>query len=153
KALVVVLQGDDLVTLKKYASDLKREMSAVPGIVDVEAGGEQDLPEYRLMMNRERAAATGAGVGPVANTVAALVGGQAVTTYEDEEGESVNVRVRLPQTLRGNVGQVSNLKITVPSAMGTTLVPLADLVTFTRSTSAAEISRRDLSRQVTVDAN
>ena len=33
------------------------------------------------------------------------------------------------------------------------LVPMADLVNFSRSTSAAEISRRDLTRQVTVDAN
>jgi HAE1 family hydrophobic/amphiphilic exporter-1 len=32
-------------------------------------------------------------------------------------------------------------------------MPLADLVTFTRSTSPAEIARRDLTRQVTVDAN
>jgi HAE1 family hydrophobic/amphiphilic exporter-1 len=153
KALVVVLQGDDLVTLKRYAGDLKRELTNVQGIVDVEAVGEQDLPEYRLTLDRERAAATGVGSGPVANTVAALVGGQAVTTYEDEEGEAVNVRIRLPQGLRGTVNQVSDLKITVPSTTGTALVPLADLVTFTRSTSPAEISRRDLSRQVTVDAN
>jgi HAE1 family hydrophobic/amphiphilic exporter-1 len=76
-----------------------------------------------------------------------------VTTFEDEEGEAVNVRVRLPQALRGTVNQVSDLKVTVPSPQGATLVPLVDLVRFTRSTSPAEINRRDLSRQVTVDAN
>ena len=64
------------------------------------------LPEYRLVVDRERAAASGLGSGAVASTVAALVGGQAVTTYEDEEGEAVNVRVRLPQALRGDVSQV-----------------------------------------------
>ena len=153
KALVVILQGDDIVTLKKYAADLKRELFTVRGIVDVETVGEYDTPEYRLVVDRERAAATGFGSGAVANTVAALVGGQAVTTFEDEEGEAVNVRVRLPQSLRGTVNQVSDLKVTVPSPQGATLVPLVDLVRFTRSTSPAEINRRDLSRQVTVDAN
>ena len=153
KALVIVLQGDEVSTLKKYAADLKRELYTVPGIVDIEAAGEQDTPEYRLVMDRERAAASGLGSGAVANAVSALVGGQAVTTYEDDEGEAVNVRVRLPESLRGTVGQVSDLKITAPTSQGLALVPLADLVTFTRATSPAEVSRRDLARQVTVDAN
>jgi len=153
KALVVVLQGEEVSTLKKYAANLKRELSTVRGIVDVEAAGEQDTPEYRLVVDRERAAASGLGSAAVASTVAALVGGQAVTTYEDDEGEAVNVRVRLPQALRGTVNQVSDLKITVPTPQGPALVPLADLVTFARATSPAEVSRRDLARQVTVDAN
>jgi hydrophobic/amphiphilic exporter-1 (mainly G- bacteria), HAE1 family len=153
KPLAVAVQGDDIATLKQYAARLKEEMYKIPGIVDIEATMEQDLPEYRLVVDRQRAAASGLGSGAVANTVAMLVGGQAVTTYEDEEGEAVNVRVRLPQALRGDVTQVDNLKVTVPGPTGTALVPLADLVTFTRATSPAEINRRDLTRQVTVDAN
>ena len=153
KPLAVLVQGDDIATLKKYAAQLKQEMYKVPGIVDIEATMEQDLPEYRLVVNRERAAASGLGSGAVANTVAMLIGGQAVSTYEDAEGEAVNVRVRLPQTLRADVNQIKDLKITVPGPLGASLVPLADLVTFTRSTSPAEINRRDLTRQVTVDAN
>ena len=51
------------------------------------------------------------------------------------------------------MGQVSNLNITAAGARGASLVPLVDLVSFTRATSPAEISRRDLARQVTVDAN
>ena len=153
KALVIVLQGDEINTLKKYAADLKRELYTVRGIVDIEAAGEQDTPEYRLAVDRSRAAASGLGSAAVANAVAALVGGQAVTTYEDDEGEAVNVRVRLPQSLRGTVAQVSDLKITVPGPQGPALVPLADLVTFSRASSAAEVSRRDLARQVTVDTN
>jgi len=128
-------------------------MYKVPGIVDIEATMEQDLPEYRLVVSRERAAASGLGSGAVANTVGLLVGGQAVSTYEDEEGEAVNVRVRLPQSLRGDVNQINDLKVTVPGPMGVSLVPLADLVTFSRATSPAEIARRNLTRQVTVDAN
>jgi HAE1 family hydrophobic/amphiphilic exporter-1 len=153
KPLVIAVQGDDIATLKKYAARLKQELYTVPGIVDIEATMEQDLPEYRLIVNRERAAASGLGSGAVANNVGMLVGGQAVSTYEDEEGEAVNVRVRLPQPLRADVNQINDLKVTVPGPMGVSLVPLADLVTFTRATSPAEIVRRDLTRQVTVDAN
>ncbi|HSK08307.1 MAG TPA: efflux RND transporter permease subunit, partial [Vicinamibacterales bacterium] len=153
KPLQVALRGDDIATLKRYAAQVKQELYSIPGIVDIEATMEQDLPEYRLTVDRERAAATGVGSGALANTVGMLVGGQAVTTYEDEEGEAVAVRVRLPQPLRADVAQVGDLKLTVAGAQGIALVPLADLVKFTRATSPAEINRRDLTRQVTVDAN
>ena len=153
KPLQVAIQGDDIATLKRYARELKREMYTVPGIVDIEAGMEDDLPEYRLVVDRERTAASGLDSGSLANTIAVLVGGQAVTTYEDADGEAVNVRVRLPQQLRGDIGQVADLKTAVPTDTGLALVPLSDLVTFTRATSPAEIGRRNMSRQLIVDAN
>jgi hydrophobic/amphiphilic exporter-1 (mainly G- bacteria), HAE1 family len=153
KPLQVAVQGEDIATLKQYAQAVKRELYTVPGIVDIEAQMEHDLPEYRLVVDRERAAATGLGSGALAGTLGVLVGGQAVSTYEDQEGEAVDVRVRLPKELRGDVRQVGDLKMTVPTPAGTALVPLTDLVTFTRATSPAEIGRRDLKRQVSVDAN
>ena len=67
-----------------------------------------------MAVDRERAAATGLGSAAVANNVALLVGGQAASTYEDEEGEAVNVRVRLPEALRADAHQINNLKVTVP---------------------------------------
>jgi HAE1 family hydrophobic/amphiphilic exporter-1 len=153
KPLQVAIQGDDITTLKQYARDLKRELYTVPGIVDIEAGMEDDLPEYRLRVNRERAAASGLGSGELANMLAVLVGGQAVTTYEDHDGEAVNVRVRLPQSLRGDIGNVADLKAAVVAPTGPALVPITDLVTFTRATSPAEVGRRDMARQLMVDAN
>ncbi len=153
KPLQIAVQGEDIATLKQYAQAVKRELYTVPGVVDIEAQMEHDLPEYRLIVDRERAAVTGLGSGALARTLGVLVGGQAVSTYEDQEGEAVDVRVRLPKELRGDVRQVGDLKMTVPTPSGVALVPLTDLVTFTRATSPAEIGRRDLKRQVTVDAN
>jgi HAE1 family hydrophobic/amphiphilic exporter-1 len=153
KPLQVAIRGEDIPTLKRYAGELKHELYTVRGIVDIEAAMEQDLPEYRLTVDRERAAATGLGTSAVANTLGVLVGGQAVSTYEDETGEAVDVRLRLPADLRQDVGQVGNLRISVPGPDGTALVPLADLVEVERATSPSEINRRDLARQVVVDAN
>src|SRR5664280_747770 len=153
KPLQIAVRGDDIPTLKRYAGEIKKELYTVPGIVDLEASMEQDLPEYRLLVDRQRAAATGLGTNDVANAVGVLVGGQAVSTYEDETGEAVDVRLRLPAKLRQDVTQVGDLRISVPGKDGTALVPLADLVTFTRAVSPAEISRRDLARQVVIDAN
>jgi hydrophobic/amphiphilic exporter-1 (mainly G- bacteria), HAE1 family len=153
KPLQIGIRGDDIPTLKRYAGEIKNELYKVRGIVDLEASMEQDLPEYRLLVDRQRAAATGLGTSAVANTVGVLVGGQAVSTYEDETGEAVDVRLRLPAKLREDVTQVGDLRISVPARAGSVLVPLADVVKFARATSPAEIGRRDLARQVVIDAN
>ncbi len=115
KPLQIAVRGDDIPTLKRYAGELKKELYKVPGIVDLEATMEQDLPEYRLTVDRQRAAATGLGTSAVASTVGVLVGGQAVSTYEDETGDAVDVRLRLPAALRQDVTQVGDLRISVPA--------------------------------------
>ncbi len=153
KPLQIAIAGEDIATLKRYAAELKKELYTVPGIVDIEVGLEHDLPEVRMHVDRQRAAAVGLGTGVLANTLAVLVGGQAITTYEDESGEAVDVRLRLPERLREDITQVGELRLSVPTPEGPALVPVADLVTFTRTASPSEINRRDLSRQVVVDAN
>ncbi|MBI4914327.1 MAG: efflux RND transporter permease subunit [Acidobacteria bacterium] len=147
------VRGEEIPKLKEYAAAIKQELYTIPGITDVEATLELDLPEYRIVVDRERAAATGLGTSAITSTVGALVGGQAVSTYEDETGEAVNVRVRLPLDLRQDINQVGDLRISVPGPDGVSLVPLADLITVERTTSPAEINRRDMRRQVVLSAN
>ena len=99
KPLLVNLRGEDIDLLKRYAAELKGELYRIPGIVDLEATLEHDIPEFRLAVHREKAVSTGVTTGDIVRTVGALVGGQAVTTYEDEDGDAVDVRVRLPLML------------------------------------------------------
>ncbi len=155
KPVMVSIRGEEIPLLKKYAAELKKGALAIRGIEDVEVTLELDLPEYRLVVDRERAAATGLATPAIARTVGALVGGQAVTTYEDEEGEAVDVRVRLPLEMRRDVTQVGDLRIAVPGGRGgvPALVPLSEVVKAERATSPSEISRRDLSREVLLTAN
>ncbi|HQP84903.1 MAG TPA: efflux RND transporter permease subunit [Thermoanaerobaculia bacterium] len=155
KPVMVSIRGEEIPLLKKYAAELKKGALAIRGIEDVEVTLELDLPEYRLVVDRERAAASGLSTPAIARTVGALVGGQAVTTYEDEEGEAVDVRVRLPLEMRRDVTQVGDLRIAVPGGRGgvPALVPLSELVKAERATSPSEISRRDLSREVLLTAN
>ncbi len=154
KPLLVSIRGDDLGLLKKYAAELKRKMYALPGIVDLEVTLEQDIPEYRLIVDRERAVDVGVNTGQIVRTLGALVGGQAVTTYEDEDGDAVNVRVRLPLALREDVSQIEQLELSVQKpGVGPLLVPLGNLVRYERRTTPSEIDRQDLSREVVISAN
>jgi hydrophobic/amphiphilic exporter-1 (mainly G- bacteria), HAE1 family len=153
KPLQVNLRGEDIPTLKRYAAALKQEIYKIPGLVDLEVTLEHDIPEYRMTVDRARAQDAGVGTNDIASTVSRLVGGEAVSTYEDEEGDAVDVRVRLPEALRRDPGQVRNLKLAVAKDGVTTLVPLANLASYAVSNTPSEINRRDLSRLVTISAN
>ncbi len=154
KPLMALVRGEDVATLKGIASRLKREMYSIPGLVDVEMSLEHDTPEFRLVIDRERARDVGLATGAVARTLAVLVGGQAVTTWEDPDGDAVAVRLRLPEQLRRDAEQVRALHMAVPDAAGRpALVPLAQLARHETSASPSEIVREQLSRQVVVSAN
>jgi HAE1 family hydrophobic/amphiphilic exporter-1 len=154
KPLLVNVRGDDISLLKKYAAALKEKMYQIPGIVDIEVTLEQDIPEYRLTVDRERAVDVGIMTANIVRTVGTLVGGQAVTTYEDEDGDAVNVRFRLPDTLRQDPLQVENLRLAVqrPGA-SPVLIPLGELVSYSIKPTPSEIDRQDLTRQVVISAN
>ncbi|HQB38622.1 MAG TPA: efflux RND transporter permease subunit [Deltaproteobacteria bacterium] len=154
KPLNVNLKGDDLVVLKQLGSRLKDELYKVSGIVDIAMTLENDIPEYRLRVDRERALSAGVTTNDIVSVLGRLVGGEAISTYEDEDGDAVDVRVRLPQTMRQNPSQVLDLKVSVVTADGSPrLVPLASLTSAVTAASPTEINRRDLSRQITVSAN
>jgi HAE1 family hydrophobic/amphiphilic exporter-1 len=154
KPIMVSIRGEEIPLLKKYGAQLKDAVYKVPGVVDLELTLELDLPEYRLVVDRERAADVGLTTPAIARTVGALVGGQAITTYEDEEGEAVDVRVRLPLSMRQDVTQIGDLRLAIPRPRGgSALVPLSELVRAERSSTPSEISRRDLSREVLLTAN
>ena len=154
KPLLVNVRGDDISLLKKYAAALKEKMYQIPGIVDIEVTLEQDIPEYRLAVDRERAVDVGITTAHIVRTVGTLVGGQTVTTYEDEDGDAVNVRVRLPDTLRQDLSQVERLRLAVQRpGNGPTLIPLGELVSYSVKSTPSEIDRQDLTRQVVISAN
>ena len=79
KPFQVNLRDADIVRLKAYAVELRDRMYAIPGIRDIEISLEHDIPEYRLVVDRKRAANAGVMTGEIVRTVGALIGGEAVS--------------------------------------------------------------------------
>src|SRR4030067_1819105 len=59
KPLLVNVRGEDIGLLKNYSAQLKQAMYGIPDIVDIEATLEQDIPEYSLFVDREKAMNSG----------------------------------------------------------------------------------------------
>lgn len=154
KPVMVSIRGDNIDRLKKYAAQLKAEMYRIPGLVDLEVSLDQDTPEFRLKVDREKTMNSGVTTSNIVRTVGALVGGQAVSTYEDEDGDAIDVRVRLPRELRQDPSQVEQLRLSVPRPGALpALIPLGALATYERTDAPSEVDRADLSREVVVSAN
>jgi len=154
KPFNVAVRGEEIGLLKGYAAALKGEIRKIPGIVDLEVTLEHDIPEYRLTVDGERASDLGATTGAVVRTVGALIGGQVVSTYEDPDGDAVNVRVRLPVPMRRDPSQVERLRLAVNRGPeGVALVPLAEVARYSLSDTPSEINRQALTRQVVISAN
>ncbi len=154
KPLLVSIRGEDLDLLKQYARELKSKMYEIPGIVDLDMTLEQEIPEYRLIVDRERAMDVGIDTEDVVTTLGALVGGKTVSTYDDEEGDAVDVKVRLPGGLREEMEQLRNLRLSVPQERGMPeLVTLGDIIDYRLSATPSEINQRDLRREVVLSAN
>jgi HAE1 family hydrophobic/amphiphilic exporter-1 len=129
-------------------------MAEVPGVVDVTSSLEQDKSEVRIQVDRARAMDVGVTTAQVVDTLGPLVGGKAATTYEDEEGDAYDVRVRLPELYRRNPAQLGRLTLLVTKPDGgRALIPLSDVAKVRMSISPAQIQRLDLRRQVTLAGN
>lgn len=154
KPIQLLIRGEEIPKLKKYAAQLKAAIYKIPGVYDLEVTMEQDIPEFQFQVDRDRAFRAGVMTSNVVQTVGALVGGQAISTYEDQDGDGVDIRVRLPLDLRQDLTQVQDLRITVPGADGRpALIPLGELVHYSQKPTPSQIDRRDLRRQVVISAN
>ena len=154
KELMVNVQGDDLAVLKRTAGELKEKVLKIPGIVDVGMTLQDDIPEYRFTVDRRKASDLGLTTAALVRTVSTLIGGTPVTTWENEDGDAVQVRLRLPAALRENPEQIGKLRLAVPGADGhVRLIPLGEVLTWQVQTTPSQIARQDLSRQVVIGAN
>ncbi len=153
KSLQVRLRGDELDKLKLYGRQVMGKMEGITGVVDLSMTMQFDIPEYRFTVDRERSLSAGVATGDIVRTLAVLVGGQAVTTFEDPDGDAVDVRMRLPAGLREDPEQVRQLKMATMRGGAPAQVSLGSLVDYRLDATPSGVDRQDLSRQVLIEAN
>jgi HAE1 family hydrophobic/amphiphilic exporter-1 len=144
-----VLQGPNLDDLERYSEALREKAAAIPGLVDVDTTLNLGKPELSVHIDRSKAADMGVSIGDAAEALRLLVGGDAVTTF-NEGGEQYDVHLRAREEDRTTEQSIAALS--VPSTrLGT--VSLDNIATFQRDAAPATISRNARQRQVTIVAN
>ncbi len=142
------LRGSNLEQLDTLSQEMIRQLNQVDGIVDVNATYDPRKPEIAIDIDRERAANLGVSLEELGKTVQALIGGQEVTTFE-EDGETHDVRIRLVDSDRARSNAIHDLPVKARDG----LVELRNLVSVQEGTGPVQIDRQDRQRQVTIMAN
>jgi Cation/multidrug efflux pump len=144
-----VLQGPEIAGLQRYSDELLEKVKGIPGVVDADTTLDNGKPELSVRMDRAKAADLGVQLSDAAEALRLLVGGDAVTTY-NEGGEQYEVHVRAEASDRTSDDALGQLP--VPSSrLGA--VTLDNVARFSRGESPSDIRRLGRQRQVTVIAN
>jgi hydrophobic/amphiphilic exporter-1 (mainly G- bacteria), HAE1 family len=151
RPIQVSLRGDDVQRLEILSARLAGVVRQVTGTADVETSQEKARPELRVQVDRKSASDLGLALGTVALTVRGLVAGEVVSQFEDPDGDSYDVRLRLDQTQR--IQQSDLLQIDLPAHGGQVLVPLGQVASLEAGAAPSKIRRRDLMREIRVSAN
>lgn len=140
------LKGDDLDLLAKTAEQLQNLISRIDGVAEVRTSLEEARPEYRIKVNREKAAGYGLTVAQIASTIRTGINGQVATRYRTG-GTEIDVLVKLSEQWRQHTSDIVNIPIRTATG---TLIPLGEVITLERSTSPMQIYREGQTRMVTI---
>ena len=156
KPVMISIKGPDLDELQRISDRFMKEISKVDGIVDLESSLKEPKPTLGVHINRVLASDLGLSVNQIANVLRPLLAGDNVTTWKDDKGETYDVNLRLTEDQRRLPTDIQSMYITsqkTDAAGLPILVPLASVASFKETLGASQINRRDLAREVMVEAN
>jgi HAE1 family hydrophobic/amphiphilic exporter-1 len=146
--LSISVQGYDLEQGSILAEKIKAIMEEVEIVRDVEISREEGLPEYRIRVDRNRAAQFGLTAAQVGTTIRRAFAGESAATVL-YEGEEVDVLVRFREQDRLSSSDIDLISVATPAGIS---VPLSNLVTVEREYGPVSIAREDQQRVITLNA-
>ena len=156
KLLIVSIQGQDLAELDRLSAEAQRRMRGVRGLVDLDSSLKADKPTIGVNVKRELASDMGVGVAQIGSALRPLIAGEAVSTWKAPDGENYDVSVRLAPGDRQTASDLDRIMIqsTQVNADGSPkLVALRQVADFKATGGSSQINRKDLTREVQLDAN
>ncbi|PKO30003.1 MAG: nodulation protein NolG [Betaproteobacteria bacterium HGW-Betaproteobacteria-9] len=149
------LQGDDLVELERLTAQVMERIRPIVGLVDLDASVKPDKPTVDVVMRREIASDAGLNGAAVASSLRTLVAGQTVGNWRAADGESYDVNVRLAPEQRARTSDLEQLPFVVGTAAdgSARVVRLGQVAQVVESTGPNQINRRNLNREVAINAN
>ncbi|MFK4812281.1 efflux RND transporter permease subunit [Devosia sp. ZW T5_3] len=150
KPVQVTLYGDSFATLGRLADEFTGKLANINGLADIESSLEAAQPVVGIRVNQDLASEVGVSMQQIGAILQPMLSGEEVSEWTSPEEETYKLIVRLPPQERDQVEALYSLPI---ARTDTSVVRLGDVADVAMSTGPGEIQRRDLTRQITVDAN
>jgi multidrug efflux pump len=145
-----VIGGPTYEDLVKWRDIILEKARKYPGLYSVDADYKETTPQYRVAIDRDRAAELGVTSESVGRTLETMLGSRAVTTFVDR-GEEYSVILQGTDEERRTPSDLRN--IYVRSARTGELIPLSSIVTLEEQADASALRRYDRMRAVTISGS
>jgi multidrug efflux pump subunit AcrB len=147
----VEVRGFDLGTGSALAGRVAGIVRSTPGAVDVQVSREDNLPEVRVNIDRDKAGALGVNVAEISSTINTCINGTVASLYTDpDNGNQYNILVRLREGDRNSLDDLKNLMLTTSTG---SQVQLGNIASLAKSNSPVQVDRKYQQRIVDVTAN
>ncbi len=152
------LQGTDLKELERLTALVTDRIRGIPGLVDLDSSIKAAKPLIEVDVRRDAASDLGFSVSQIAASLRTLVAGQTVGNWRAPDDQTYDVNVRLAPSARNSPSDLERLPF-MSSTMGNNadgsarIVRLSQVASVRESTGPNQINRRDLSREVAINAN
>ena len=149
QAIGIEIRGYDLQMGQSLARQISTVVADVPGITDVQISRDAGMPEYRVKIDRNKAAELGLTATQIGSTVQTAMGGTTATKVR-VEGKEYDVLVRLAEEDRRGLDNINNLTILNSAGRPVALQSAAWLES---GEGPVRVERRDRERIITVSVN
>jgi HAE1 family hydrophobic/amphiphilic exporter-1 len=155
KQIELSLQGPDLKELERLSTLVMARVRDIPGLVDLDSSVKPDKPTIAIQVRRDAASDLGLSVAQIAGALRTLVAGQTVGNWRAPDDQTYDVNVRLAPDARNAPADLERL----PFATGSNpdgsarVVRLNQVAAVREGTGPNQINRRDLAREVAINAN
>ncbi|MCW8163914.1 efflux RND transporter permease subunit [Verminephrobacter aporrectodeae subsp. tuberculatae] len=154
KQIEFSLKGPDQQELERLAARAVEELRGIPGLVDLDSSAKLAKPVIALEVRRDAASDLGLDLARMAAALRTLVAGTLVGSWRAPDDQTYDVNVRLAPEARSTVEDLERLPFALTATDGSTrIVRLNQLARVVESTGANQITRRDMTREVAVNAN
>ena len=155
KQIEFSLLGTDLRELERLTQQVMHAVRPIPGLVDLDSSVKPDKPTIEVKVQREAASDLGLTLGSIGSQLRTLVAGQTVTNWRAGDDQTYDVNVRLNPTARTQPQDLEHLPFTVGTAADGSprVARLNQVARVSEGTGPNQINRRDLRREVAINAN
>lgn len=142
----IEVYGYDFDATNLFAEQIKQKVKDLEGARDVTVSRDEDRPELKVVVDKEKAARHGLNSATVATYVRSRINGY-TAGYLKEDGDEYDILVRLSESDRNSISDIENL--TIPTQAGK-LIKLSELATVEEYLAPPEIERKTRQRMLTI---
>ena len=149
------IQGANQAELERLTRQALEKIRPIPGLVDLDSSVKPDKPTLDIEVRRDVASDLGLSITQIGAALRTMVAGQTVGNWRAPDDQTYDVNVRLARESRNAADDLQRLPFAIGSnADGSTrIVRLNQVAVVREATNPNQINRRDLTREVNINAN